>query len=260
VFLCVLIVFVLVSIHLDRGGERPGEGRSVPAGALWRAEDGAAVDLSEVPPGALTLTKDIRGLDLRGSSLCLKSIDTLFDVYADGRRIYSYRPDIPRRLGVSYGMYVHTVEIPEGTAELGLRLEAVFPGAPAALNDVVIGDGGAYMTGLFRGNLLAFAATVYLLVRAIRAHALHKELLQSLGIGLGAMILGVGVDIARYYSMQSYGSSNCTRLGVLVFTLLMGWYLFREQTRALRLKQQESSTFISELTTAFAKVIDMKDS
>jgi len=74
------------------------------------------------------------------------------------------------------------------------------------------------------------------------------------------MVLGVCVDIVRYYVMQSYGSSSCTRLGVLLFTLTMGFYLFREQTRALRLKQHENSVFISEITTAFAKVIDMKES
>ena len=46
----------------------------------------------------------------------------MFDVYADGRQIYSYHPVIPKRLGPSYGMYVHTVPIPGGTTTLGLRL------------------------------------------------------------------------------------------------------------------------------------------
>lgn len=78
----------------------------------------------------------------------------------------------------------------------------------------------------------------------------------------GSALWGVGValDILRYYNQQSYGSSGYTRISVLVFTLMMGVYLFREQTRALRQKQQENSEFISEITTAFAKVIDMKDS
>ena len=40
----------------------------------------------------------------------------------------------------------------------------------------------------------------------------------------------------------------------------MGFYLFHEQTRALKLKQEEDKALISEITTAFAKVIDMKDS
>ena len=40
----------------------------------------------------------------------------------------------------------------------------------------------------------------------------------------------------------------------------MGFYLFREQTRALKLKQRENALFISQITTAFAKVIVIKDS
>ena len=47
---------------------------------------------------------------------------------------------------------------------------------------------------------------------------------------------------------------------MLGFTLLIGVYLFSEQIRGLELKQRENALFISEITTAFAKVIDMKDS
>ena len=392
VFLYFLIVFILVSIHLDRGNA-PEMGISTPMSAGWTTEAGDVVDLSALPPGTLDLTKDVSGMDLGGLSLCLKSVDTVFDVYADGQRVYSYRPTIPKRLGASYGMFVHTVTIPEGAAALGLRLEPVFPGAPAALSDVAVEDGAQYMTNLFRRNLwpfarssiilfvgllfltvgifgkilmnsagldfisfgllcvligftgyndtlilqvltghpslirvityvclifmpypalsffasatghsrsklvsaslllslvnfavqvilthrgisdyyylvnishglilLALAATAFLLARAIRRHTIQKELLRSLTIGLAACAIGVGLDIARYYLQQSYGSSGYTRFGVLILTLLVGVYLFREQTRSLRLKQQENSQLISEITTAFARVIDMKDS
>lgn len=393
VFLYFLIVFVLVSIHLDRGSALPYETDSVPVSADWTTAAGETVDLSDLPLGSLDLTKDISAIAVNETSLCLKSVDTVFDVYADGRRVYNYRPDIPKRLGISYGMYVHTVPVPEGTAVLGLHLEPVFPSAPASLNDVVIMNGGQYMSGLFRHNLsafvhssvilliglffltvgifgkvlmntagldfisfgilcvligftgyndtlllqvltrhpalirvityicliflpypaitffasatgngrsrlvsaslvlclanfalqvllthrglsdyfylvyishgiivLAFMATAYLMIRAIRHRAISRELLRSLTIGVLALVVGAGLDILRYYLLESNGSSSYTRLGVLVFTLLMGVYMFREQTRALRRKQQENATFISELTTAFARVIDMKDS
>ena len=91
-------------------------------------------------------------------------------------------------------------------------------------------------------------------------HSTQRELPNCLLAGLCALAIGVVLDIIRYYRLQSYGASNFTRLGVLVFTLLMGFYLFREQTRALKLKQKENALFISEITTAFARVIDMKDS
>ena len=108
--------------------------------------------------------------------------------------------------------------------------------------------------------VLVFLAVTYFLIRAIRAHTMHKELFQSLVVGISACAVGVGLDLIRYYMSQSYGSSGYTRFGVLIFTLLMGFYLFHEQTRALKLKQEEDKALISEITTAFAKVIDMKDS
>ena len=122
VFLYFLIVFVAVSIYLDRGNALPGVGDSISMQANWVTEAGEVVDLAEMPLGNLELTVDISALSIDHKSLCMKSIDTLLDVYADGQCIYSYNPSIPKRLGASYGMYVHTVPIPENTAALTLRL------------------------------------------------------------------------------------------------------------------------------------------
>ncbi|MBR0410065.1 MAG: HD-GYP domain-containing protein [Eubacterium sp.] len=393
VFLYLFIVFVLVSIHLDRGNSAAYIGKCIPADNNWETDSNKDVDLDDLPPGILDLTKDISGFSPGDKSLCMKSIDTVFDVYADGRCIYTYRPTIPRRLGRSYGMYVHTIAIPEDTEVLGLHLEPVFPDTSAALGDVLIEDGGQYMNNLFRRNLpafgrssvilfigllfltigifgktimntagldfisfgllciligftgyndtlllqvmtrhpalirvityvcqiflpypaiaffasaagdsrsrlvpsslilclanfamqvmltylgisdyyylvyishgiiaMAFVATAYLLIRAIRQDEIQKELLRCLIIGLFSCTIGVGMDILRYYFYQSYGSTSYTRIGVLVFTLSMGVYLFREQTWALLQKQRENMTLITEITAAFAKVIDMKDS
>lgn len=167
VFLYFLIVFILVSIHLDRNSAAPFVDEAIPLNANWTTQAGESVDLSNMPPGNLDLTTDIRALTADGKSLCMKSVDTVLDVYADGRPIYSYRPDIPRRLGASYGMYVHTVPIPEGTATLGLRLESLFPGVPAALNDVVIQNGSQYMRDLFKRNLLAFGRSTVILLMTV---------------------------------------------------------------------------------------------
>ncbi len=247
-FLYFLIVFVLVSVYLDRGSALPYAQTGIPMHAGWTTEAGEAVDLAEMPRGDLDLTADVSGLDIDGKSLCMKSIDTRFDVYADGELIYSYRPGIPRRLGASYGKYVHTIPIPGDTVVLGLLTYR-------GVSDYY------YLVNISHALiLLALAVIVFLLVRAIRRHTIQKELLRSLTVRLAALVAGVVVDIVRYYILQSYGSSSYTRIGVLVFTLMIGVYLFREQTRVLKLKQQENAQFISEITTAFAKVIDMKDS
>ncbi|MBQ9009736.1 MAG: HD-GYP domain-containing protein [Clostridia bacterium] len=392
VFLYFLILFIAVSVYLDRDSALPYRGESTSMQSGWVMADGEIQDIGKLPAGTLDLRRDLSGISLNGRSLCLRSIDTVFDVFAGDTRIYSYHPPIPKRLGASYGMYVHTIPIPEGTTTLELHLEPVFPEVPAALSDVVIEDGGAYMGRLFRRNLwalgfsmiillvgiffliiglfgkilmntagldfvsfgilciltgfagfndtvllqvltghpslirvityiclmfmpypamsffagatgqgrsvlvpvslilglanfavqvllthtgisdyyymvyishgliiLTFAGIGYLLHRAIRRHTLQRELMQVLAVGLSACTVGAVVDIVRYYILQSHGSAGFTRVTVLIFTLIMGMYLFREQTRALRRKHEENATFIREITTAFARVIDMKD-
>ena len=393
VFLLCIVLFVLVSVFLDHDHKLHDADDSIPVNAGWMTGSCETVDLYEPPEGVLDLSMDISSVSSEDRSLCLKSIDTVFDVYADGTCIYSYHPTIPKRLGISYGMYVHTIAVPENTRLLSLHLEPVFPGIPISLNDVVIGDGGQYMADLFRNNLLAFGisseiiligilffaigifgrvlahtvgldftsfgilciligfigyndtmllqvltrhpslirvityiclialpypaiaffasttgngrsrlvsaslavsladfllqviltysgisdyyylvylshgiiilgfiATAYLTIDGIRQNTIQKGLLHHLVIGLSVMVTGVMIDFVRYYFMKSHGSSGYTRLGIWLFTLLIGIYLFRRQVEAVRQKQQENMTFISEITEAFAKVIDMKDS
>ncbi len=392
-YFLLFMVFVLVSICADYKNPDVKPDVIIPMNDGWMAEDGNDLSLDALPQGNLMISTDVSSYGAADRALCLKSIDTNFEVYADGSRIYTYHPFVPKWLGISYGMFVHTVSIPENTTELSLRLEPVFPDTPAGFRDVVIEDGGQYMTHLFRNNLIAFerslltlligllfllvglfgkvlmkstgldfisfgvlcillgftgfndtlllqvltqhpaiirvvtyiclifipypavsffasatgqghsrlisgtlvtclanfavqvlltnegisdyyylvyishgiiivafGVSIYLMIRTIRLSAIHTDLLRSLVIGLSACVVGAGLDIFRYYSSQSYGSSDFTRLGVLVFTVLMGVYLFRTQIRALNQKQRDNMTFIRELTEAFAKVIDMKDS
>ena len=391
-FLFFLLLFAVASMWLDRGSEARYAGLVEPVGSGWTATDGSTVDLAALPTGSHDLAKDITRLVSTDRSLCFKSVDTVFDVYADGRLIYSYRPEFARRLGASYGMYVHTIAIPGGTHTLGLRIDPVFPTTPAALDDVSIEDGGQYMTTLFRGNLLAFGYSTlivivglvflsvaifwrlvanssgldflslgmlfiligivglndtlllqvltrhpafvrvisyvclmllpypaiaffasatgrgysrlataslvvclanfgfqvfmthrgisdyfylvsvshviillsfvvcaYMLVRAIREKAISEELIRCLLIGLSAVVVGGVVDVLLYHSSQSFGSTSCSRIGVMIFAVLISLFLVREQNRSIKLKQQEDSVFVNELTTAFARLIDMKD-
>ncbi len=68
-----------------------------------------------------------------------------------------------------------------------------------------------------------------------------------------------GIDMLRYLFFQSYGSLTFTRIGVQLFTAFMGVYLYRDHIDSLNKKQQESVVLASEISEAFAKVIDMKD-
>ena len=83
VYFYFLIIFILVSIYLDRNSALPYLSECVPANTGWVAETGEAVSLSELPAGILDLSKDVSDQSFHGESLCLKSVDTLFDVWMD---------------------------------------------------------------------------------------------------------------------------------------------------------------------------------
>ena len=139
-YLLVFLLFVAVSLYVDRDSKGYYLSGSTPANDGWIAESAEAsdgtLDLYHLPEGPITVRKDMSGLYTNGQALCFKSIDTDFDVYADGQLIYTYRPVIPKRLGKSYGMYVHTVVIPENTAFVSLRLDPVFSGTSPSLERV----------------------------------------------------------------------------------------------------------------------------
>ncbi len=392
-YLIVFILFILISMFVDRNSNVSNAERSVPLNSGWQLETGETADLDALPEGVHMLTKDVSALKVNGKALCLKSIDTVFSVYADGELLYDYHPVIPKRLGLSYGMFVHAVAIPENTAELSIQAEPVFPSVPAYLVNVRIEDSGEYMTALFRDNLLSFGMSAitlligllffvigssstilmrtagidfiafgttcaligfvgfndtlllqvltghpalirvvtyvclmflpfpalsflasatghgrsklvpcmlalctanfvvqvfltyrgvtdyyylvnvthliivldfmmaaWLALSAFRQHTIRPELLHSVVGGMAACVIGAALDLMLFHFFKSNGSSDFTRIGVLIFTVLMGIFLLREQIQALKQKQQESMTLIGEISEAFARVIDIKDS
>ena len=107
--------------------------------------------------------------------------------------------------------------------------------------------------------LVSFVLSAVLVYRAIRHGQIKQTLLRSVVWGLIACVLGAVIDVLRFHFMQSYGSLTFTRLGMLLFTAFMGIYLYRDHIDSLKKKQHESAVFASEISEAFAKVIDMKD-
>ena len=107
--------------------------------------------------------------------------------------------------------------------------------------------------------LVAFLIAVTIVFRALLQGKIKKTLLRSVVWGLCACIFGTVIDILRYHFFKSYGSLTFTRIGVQLFTVFMGIYLYTNHIDSLKQKQQESIVLASEVAEAFAKVIDMKD-
>ena len=392
-YLFVFIMFILITVFVNRNSIYHISAEFIPLDSGWTLESGEDVTLEHLPTGEQMISIDVRGLSLNGRALCFKSIDTNFKVYADGKDIYSYTPVLPKRLGISYGMYVHTVELPEKCDTVSMQFLPVFPETAANLGDVVFGDSGTYMNELYMKNLFAFGQScltvligiffliialnrtlfshsagidfvafgatcvmvgfigfndtlllqmltgqpalirlftyvclmlvpfpvltflasttgnshsrllpfmmticlinfavqvlitysgisdyyhlvkishaiivldfvfaVSMVIRGTKKKTISQNIIKSVIIGLSACIVGIVVDLIRYHFSKSYGSSAFTRIGLFVFVVLMSIYLFKEQTRSIKEKQQEHVKLTAEITEAFARVIDMKDS
>ena len=107
--------------------------------------------------------------------------------------------------------------------------------------------------------LVGFLIAVVIVCIAIRQGKIKKTLFWSVVWGLSACLFGTVIDMLRYYFFKSYGSLTFTRIGVLAFTAFMGIYLYKDHIDSLKQKQKESTVLASEVSAAFAKVIDMKD-
>ena len=76
----------------------------------------------------------------------------------------------------------------------------------------------------------AMIMVVFLMTRAIRLKTLNKFFVKMTLIGMTAALLGVSIDMIRFWLDKngSYGSSPFTQIGVLVFIVLEGAYLIKE--------------------------------
>ena len=83
--------------------------------------------------------------------------------------------------------------------------------------------------------LVAMCMTIYLMVQAARSKTIEKRLLRTIIIGMTAALIGVGIDLLRFWFAKNseYGASPFTRVGVMVFIIAEGIYLLKEKNRLI---------------------------
>ena len=133
----------------------------------WSSDIGDHYSLSDLPIGPITLHRSIEGLELSNMRFCTKSVDTFFELLADGEIIYSYHPEQRGLLGKSYGMYIHAIPVPESASSLTLVLTPIFSDAPPALLGAVIEDPGMFMGDLFVEGLPGFCVCLLMLILGV---------------------------------------------------------------------------------------------
>ena len=133
----------------------------------WNSDDGDVYSLSDLPIGQITLYRSIKELDLNNMRFCMKSVDTFFEVLADGEIIYSYQPEQHGLLGKSYGMYIHAIPVPKNTSVLTLELTPIFSDAPSALLGATIEDPGMFMCDLFVEGISGFCICLLMMILGV---------------------------------------------------------------------------------------------
>lgn len=133
----------------------------------WVADDGEIYSLSDLPARQIALSHSADGIDLENMRFCTKSVDTFFEVFADGETIYSYRPDQSALLGQSYGMYIHAIPVPTGTSVFTVELTPIYPGSPPAILNTVIEDPGMFMCDLFKEGIPGFCICLMMLILGV---------------------------------------------------------------------------------------------
>lgn len=82
----------------------------------WSCDYGEKVTLNLLEPingsSCYNIIHKIDGSALNGESLCFESNNVLFNVYANGRLIYDFHPQLGSIYGKFYGTAVHTVALP----------------------------------------------------------------------------------------------------------------------------------------------------
>ena len=83
--------------------------------------------------------------------------------------------------------------------------------------------------------LVAMCMTVWLMVQASRNKTIERKFLLTIMIGMTAALVGVGIDLLRFWFVKNseYGSSLFTSVGVLIFLIAEGAYLLGEKNRML---------------------------
>lgn len=196
--IAVLLTCILFSMHYENSTVRYYNFDIIDLNTGWYSADGTEYIIGDLPYGNITLAHDVSDIDLHNQRLCLKSVDTFFEVFADGESIYSYFPTQPALLGESYGMYIHAIPLPVGTQTVSVSLTPVYPNAPPALLDTVIEDPGMFIGDIFTEGVSGFSICILMMVLGcimiiigiFSEHHVQSHQIEFFTLGVFAMFVG----------------------------------------------------------------------
>ncbi len=170
---------------------------------VWFTTNNASINITDLPSGDITLTRDVSRIDFEQRQICMQSINTHFQLYADGRRIYQYQPRYPSFYGKGYGMYFHEIVVPNGTKTLKLIASPVFNGEKPTFLNVCAGDSGFYVSQVFHDHIFDFC--ICLLMAACGLFLIIANLIRNIQLGVNNMdflTLGSFTILIALYTMN----------------------------------------------------------
>lgn len=158
----IISISILISVDSENFPLSFSDGIDLTTG--WISADGTVCDLSSMPVGKADVSYDVSSFRDRDRYFCAKSIDTYFDIYADGQMIYSYQKNIPDIAGISYGLNIHTVSFGNDVNELRLVMTPAFDWEKPLLADVRAVDPNVYLNDHFIHELPNFCMCVLMML------------------------------------------------------------------------------------------------
>lgn len=193
-----VLICILIGTHIESSTVRYYNFDIIELNTNWYAADGTEYSLGDLPYGNVMLEHSVADIDLQNKRLCLKSVDTFFEVYADNDLIYAYFPQQSPLLGKSYGMYIHAIPLPVGTRTVTVNLIPVYPNAPPALLDTVIEDAGMFIGDIFKDGIPGFSlctlmvvlGCIMIILGIFSDHHVRNHQIEFFTLGVFALIVG----------------------------------------------------------------------
>ncbi len=172
----------------------------------WSYGDGSPVDMGggiRYEGGSASLfykydSNDSHDVYDSNTSLCFRSHNVVFSIYADEQCIYDFHPKLGGIYGTCYGDCIHTVVIPHNAETVTINVTSLKDDSYDGFHEIVFQDSAAYIHDLAKLNLPPFCicAAAMLLGIAIFVFGLlasntHQEMTEAVCLGAIAIIMAV---------------------------------------------------------------------
>lgn len=132
----------------------------IPFDDNWSFWDGEKVDFEnlELEEDVTYIHRVVDGKIINAKTLCFYTKNIFFSVYVDGSKVYDFRPDVPRYMGKAYGIYPHTITMPdvEGEVDIKMIVENAYPGKTGYIHEMHLDKNNHFIINELQESMIEF--------------------------------------------------------------------------------------------------------